>query len=156
MATTLEVLTIARTWLGTPFCHQGRTKGYGADCFGFIVETFREAGVLQALCLPQTYDNKTYSRYPASYGLLDALDAVLSPGHLRQPTAGQLAVFVAGAREPSHLGLLTERTPLTLIHAWNARVSSRARVIEHRFSAQWRARLARVYWLPLEDTPWHG
>jgi hypothetical protein len=27
----------ARTWIGTPFHHQGRLKGVGCDCLGLIV-----------------------------------------------------------------------------------------------------------------------
>ncbi len=45
MATGLEVVRVARTWLGTPYHHQGRVKGAGVDCAGLSVGVAKELGL---------------------------------------------------------------------------------------------------------------
>lgn len=48
-----EIIAIARTWLGTPYHHQAKTKSVGTDCLGLIL------GVLQEYSgsLPATIPN---------------------------------------------------------------------------------------------------
>ena len=41
MATGLDVVRMARTWLGTPYHHQGRVKGAGVDCGGLVIGVAR-------------------------------------------------------------------------------------------------------------------
>ncbi len=60
-----EIITEARSWLETPFHHQGRVRGVGVDCIGLIVE------VARALKLPSAsgglvadYDERDYPREP--------------------------------------------------------------------------------------------
>jgi hypothetical protein len=151
MVTTAQFLTAARAYLGTPFRHHGRSRA-GLDCVGLILVACRDAGLLAALRLADDYDVTHYSRYPASYALLAHLNAHLRPGDRTVPRAGQLGVFRVGAGEPSHLGILTDGgAALALLHAWNAPVVSRAKVIEHRFSPRWQGRLYATYTLPLAD-----
>ncbi len=40
-----HVVAVARTWLGTPYFHNGSIKGGGTDCGMFVLESFAEAGV---------------------------------------------------------------------------------------------------------------
>lgn len=40
------VLAEARTWLGTPYHHQGFVKGGGVDCAFLLVEVYHAAGVI--------------------------------------------------------------------------------------------------------------
>ena len=42
MITKEDVVREAKTWLGTPFHHQGRLKGVGVDCAGVIVCVAKE------------------------------------------------------------------------------------------------------------------
>jgi len=42
MAVNAEVLAVARTWIGTPYRHQGAVKGVGCDCLGLIRGIWRE------------------------------------------------------------------------------------------------------------------
>lgn len=37
-----DVLAVARTWIGTPYRHQGSMKGVGCDCLGLISGIWRE------------------------------------------------------------------------------------------------------------------
>jgi cell wall-associated NlpC family hydrolase len=45
MATRAEIIAEARTWLKTPWRHQGRLKGIGCDCVGHIVCVPRALGI---------------------------------------------------------------------------------------------------------------
>ena len=40
-----EVVEIARTYIGTPFRHQGRSKVYGVDCVGLLVCVLWECNI---------------------------------------------------------------------------------------------------------------
>lgn len=42
MSINIDVLAIARTWVGTPYRHQGAVKGVGCDCLGLIRGIWRE------------------------------------------------------------------------------------------------------------------
>lgn len=37
-----QVLSIAESWIGTPYRHQGSTKGVGCDCLGLVRGIWRE------------------------------------------------------------------------------------------------------------------
>lgn len=39
----------AKTWLGTPYHHQGRVKGAGADCGTLLCEVFETVGLMEHL-----------------------------------------------------------------------------------------------------------
>lgn len=41
-----RVVEIARTWLKTPYHHQGRVKGAGVDCAMLLCEVYHEAGLV--------------------------------------------------------------------------------------------------------------
>lgn len=134
MPTRAEILAEARTWLGTPFHHQGRVKGVGVDCVGLIVGVLRTLG-------HAPLDQTGYGREPHA-GLLEAaLEAQLMRVALdaAQPADVLLLRFV---REPQHVGLLTEAGGI--IHTYE-RVG---RVVEHRLDEAWRRRLVRAYRLP--------
>jgi hypothetical protein len=73
-----HILREARTWLDTPFCHQGRKKGVGVDCLGVLV------GVARALRLRAadgsflaTHDSLAYGHYPDEATLRAGLDGCL-------------------------------------------------------------------------------
>ncbi len=42
----LDVVRIARSWLGTPYHHRARIKGAGVDCGMIVIEVFSEAGII--------------------------------------------------------------------------------------------------------------
>lgn len=47
----------ARTWLDTPYQHQGRLKGIACDCIGLVIGTARALGISQ-------FDISDYGRRP--------------------------------------------------------------------------------------------
>lgn len=152
MCTVQTLLQIARSWLGTPFAHQGRQKGQRVDCLGLVIETCREAGLLPALGLPTTWDYVGYSRFPDQYGLVGHLDAYLLAVLVGQMRVGDVAVFQTVSGLPAHLGFVADGAqPYSLLHAYGARTARQARVLEHRFGPGWMRQVHRVYRLPLRE-----
>ncbi len=41
-ATRAKVVTVARSWIGTPYRHQASLKGVGCDCLGLLIGVWRE------------------------------------------------------------------------------------------------------------------
>jgi hypothetical protein len=52
-----QILAAARSWLGTPWRHQGRLKGVAVDCGGLIIGVGKELGLLD-------FDIRAYGRIP--------------------------------------------------------------------------------------------
>ena len=151
MPTVADLLRVARSWLGTPFEHQGRQKGVRCDCIGLIIETCREVGLVEAAGLPVGWDHVGYGRFPDSYGMTLHLLAYLTPVPRTAMRAGDVALFRTTSGQPAHMGFLADgATPLSLVHAFNARTQRMARVQEHRFSGYWLGCLHSVYRLPLD------
>lgn len=152
MCTAQTLLHIARAWIGTPFCHQGRLQGIGVDCLGLVLETCREAGLLPALGLPATWDHVGYSRFPDQYGLVAQLDTYLLAVPASQMRVGDVAVFQTASGLPAHLGFVADGAqPYSVLHALCARTARQARVVEHRFGPSWVRQVHCVYRLPLTE-----
>jgi cell wall-associated NlpC family hydrolase len=47
-----RVVEVARTWLRTPYHHQGRVKGVGVDCATLLAEVACEAGLVERVEIP--------------------------------------------------------------------------------------------------------
>ena len=119
-----ELIAIARTWLGVPWHHQGRSRA-GVDCAGLPECVLREASLL-----PAGY------RVPANYGRLPVRDELLDV--IRRwcvpapaSTAGALVTIRwPNMPGPSHIGICAGNT---IIHAY--RESSG--VVEHSYRGRW-------------------
>jgi NlpC/P60 family putative phage cell wall peptidase len=143
--TAAQLIEDARTWLGTPYRHQGSIKGLGCDCVGFLAEVAVET----RLITPQLRAEfpTDYSRQPSAGELRR-----LTSRHLRLVLFDSRApgdiVLMRFAEEPQHLGMLTAREPDYVIHC------AEKGVVEHRLDSVWRARIVRVYRFPVL-TPTH-
>lgn len=117
-----ELTTAARTWVGVPFLHQGRSRR-GVDCAGFIIELAREC----ALIPPTWRGPRRYGRFPGEN--LRALVAefctveAVGPGRL-------LLMAWDDTQRPTHMAICTGPT---LIHAYQAGGG----VVEHGYVGRW-------------------
>lgn len=142
--TRAEVQAAARTWVGVPYRHAGRSER-GLDCIGLVVVVARHFNVPHV-------DHQHYTAWPDPHGRLFAeCDQVLV---LRsdEPREGTIGVFRQdGYRLPCHVGIFTRREgSLYLVHAMLAR----RRVVEEPFTESGLGgfRLIRRYAFPaLED-----
>lgn len=134
-----NLVTEARTWRGTRFVHQGRLKGVGVDCAGFIALVAQNAGVAN-VDIPSDY--KPQEDGVAMMTLLSQhLDFVatedVQPGDV-------LALCDEALRYPDiprHLAFVTDvkDTTMFIIHA------SERGVREHRTNEHWRNRIHSVW-----------
>jgi cell wall-associated NlpC family hydrolase len=152
MPTVADVLTVARSWLHTPFAHQGRQKGIRCDCIGLVIEVCREVGLVEAAGLPQGWDHVGYGRFPDSYGLTLHLLAYLTPVRRQDMRVGDIALFQMVTGQPAHMGFLADgAAPFSLVHAFNAKTLKMARVQEHRLNGFWWQKIHSIYRLPLDE-----
>lgn len=121
---------IARKWLGTPFKHQGRSRGIGVDCAGLAIGIARDHGI-------EVHDVTGYTRLPRDDAMRQLIeqqciriDAIEIGAILYMPHAGTL-----------HLAIVTRLDPTYIIHAYQPV----GRVIEHRLDGAWLRRVQRIY-----------
>lgn len=112
-----KIVEIARTYIGTPFHHQGRKKDVGVDCVGLLVCIGAE---LQYKSKNGTefYDIKGYTRQPDGKMLLSALQEHLIEIPKEDMQPGDI-VCVAFDKHPQHVGVLADyrHGGLSMIHA---------------------------------------
>ncbi|MHC5053633.1 MAG: NlpC/P60 family protein [Planctomycetota bacterium] len=128
-----EIIREARTYLGTPFRHQGRLRGVGVDCVGLVVGVGRALGILD-------HDNTAYPRQPDGETLLAELRAHMDEVTLADVGPGDVLVFwfLRRRRWPQHIGIATD-TGIVHTHAHVGRV------VEHGLDDAWRARLCHAF-----------
>lgn len=135
MTTRADIVTEARRWLGTPFHHQGRQRGVGVDCAGLVVMTARSFGLESGYKDPLNYAPEPHDGLMRQ--VLDAHMDRIEPGQRRLADV----VWLAFARDPHHLGILTEDG--MILHAWNH--GPNPRVVEHGLRGPFLDALRRVY-----------
>jgi len=126
-----KILIEARSWVGTPWHHQGRLKHVGVDCVGLIV------GVASALGLTLE-DTTDYQRFPDGVTLAKELGRQLLL--TQKPLPGDVMLFRV-SRLPQHVAFCS---PLGVIHAHQGVKT----VVETSLSQAWRTRLFGVYSFP--------
>lgn len=123
----------ARTFLGVPFQHQGRTR-HGLDCVGLVV-------LSAVMCGIATGDFTDYTRDP-HHGLLEShLERVFGAPVADIRPGDVVAIDYKGATR--HVGIVAEYPGggLSLIHASHF---TRC-VTEHRIDDRWMKRIVGVY-----------
>lgn len=136
MTTTSDIVTAARVYIGTPFHHQQRTRGYGVDCVGLVVCAARDAGLT-------VRDVTDYSRDPDGETLVGMLSAQLDPVRIGWEAGDVMTFWVVRPGLPQHVGIFAhhaDREWPTLIHAPVGR-----KVAEHRLVPQMLEKLHSVW-----------
>ena len=130
MVTREQFLAEARSWIGTPWLHQGRNR-YGVDCIGLVLVTAWALGLTD-------YDVKGYGRVPDADFLRAECERLMVRVNEPQPGDVYLMRF---KREPQHLAIATGRG---LLHAY----AGAGRVVETSLPQQWRERIVGAYSVP--------
>lgn len=132
-----QVVDTARQWIGTPYRHQGRTKGRYVDCIGLIVGVGADLGA--TVIAPDDYSDS-----PSGAMLMekarDQFDEVTDRTH---PLPGDIMVLWGWNRnEPQHFAIRAEYGGrATMIHAF----SKRKQVVEHGIDPFWEKRLMALF-----------
>jgi hypothetical protein len=146
-----RVVAAARSLVGTPWRHQGRSAARvrgGLDCAGLVIVAGRMAGVLH-----DEADVTGYRRDPDARTMVGALAAWGRPVLVAQP--GDVAAMrVASSAYPHHVGIVSDLPDgrLGLIHSF----ASLRRVVEHALDEPGQSISVVGYWSfrGLEDEPW--
>lgn len=138
-----EVVTCARTWVGTAFQHQQRMKGVAVDCAGLVIGVARELG----LVAPE-FDITGYSRAPDGKSLIGWCDLYMARVPREQMQPGHVIV-VAFDRDPQHMGILGDYVHggLSIIHAY-CTPDGKGQVTETRLMFSRALRFVAAYALP--------
>jgi NlpC/P60 family putative phage cell wall peptidase len=134
-----DIVTEARSWLGTNYRHQGRRKGHAIDCIGFVWGVARELGYNAEI-------PSNYMRSPKSQQVLDGCDKWLVRVEREELKPGDVLILWGDERgEAQHFAIVGEVSMRpTMIHAW----SKQKKVVEHGITDFWRLRLVAKYEFP--------
>lgn len=124
-----SVVDVARSWVGTPFLHQGRSRA-GVDCVGLLVV------VAQDLGLP-IHDFTRYGRVPHPRRMGEELARQMDRISIGQAGPGDV-FWLAWRDVPQHLAILTDGG---MIHSFQ----TAGQVIEHPIDQTWRARVRGAF-----------
>lgn len=138
----IDVVGIARSWMGTPYVGQASVKGAGADCAGLVRGIWREIFGADPEDLPD---------HAPDWGEVGGKDAVseLAARYLcpvvADPRAGDILLFrMRRGAAARHFGIMTRAGPTgAFIHAYE-----RHGVIESPLSVPWQRRLAASFRFP--------
>lgn len=119
----------ARSWVGVPFLHQGRSR-QGIDCIGLVLVAMWRTGALS-----ESYHVADYGRLPHKDRLLNALR--LDCARIEHPVPGCL-VGIRWTRSVAHVALCTGPT---IIHSYEG-VGC---VVEHSYASRW-VRMTHSLW----------
>ncbi len=138
-----RTVTIARSWIGTPYRHQASLKGVGCDCLGLLIGVWRELGRpsrsaprRDPLVPPYTPDwAEAHGREALADGLRGHLDEI-APAEARE---GDIVLFRWRAHLPAkHAGILT--APGRMVHA-----QEKTAVSEVALGDWWKRRMAAAF-----------
>ncbi|MCR8723635.1 NlpC/P60 family protein [Frigidibacter sp. ROC022] len=136
-----EIVALARGWIGTPYVHQGSTRGAGADCLGLVRGIWREALGAEPATVPAYTED--WSEAGRDERLWSAARTHLIPREGLAPGAVLLFRMRAGG-VAKHLGILAETGPRpSFIHAYSGH-----RVTESPLSAPWARRIVACFDFP--------
>lgn len=113
--TRCDIVRCARTWVGVPWKHQGRTRE-GVDCGGLILVVGWELGLLGTPADPRTYERNPNRNFMLEVCRKGKMVSV------REEQPGDVVVVKPSEalRWPSHMGIIS-RLPdgaLGIIHSY--------------------------------------
>lgn len=133
-----DIAARARTYMGVPYSHLGRSRR-GVDCIGLVICVARDLGLVAP-----DFDVAHYSRYPQA-GVLEgelAQYLLASAGDLQSGQVVTLKIH----RMPFHVGIIGTGPGGTvrLIHSY----ISTGCVCEHTLDGKWSRRISRAWTFP--------
>lgn len=134
-----EIVRMARSWVGTPYRHQGRSAR-GMDCAGPLIRIAHEIGIGHKFD-----DELIYSRNPETFSLKRKMDELLLWIEPAEIKPGDILLFRIDAY-PQHVSIAVDYYlgGLAMVHCY----SRVGKVVEHRLAKIWLARLIQAYKIP--------
>lgn len=143
MTTRTDLITEARSWIGTRFHHQGRIKKTsthrgGCDCIGFIIGVADNVGLTYKGRPFSTLDRTDYAKLPDGVQLQKAFASYLHNIPIDDRCQGDVLMFRFD-KEPQHVALVSEKE--RIIHCY---LQARG-VVEHSLDSYWQERVVAAY-----------
>jgi NlpC/P60 family putative phage cell wall peptidase len=139
----LRVVALARTWIGTPYRHQGCVRGGGADCLGLLRGIWRDlCGAEPEAVPPYTAD---WAEPSGQEALWDAARRWLVPCCAGMDRPGNVLLFrMRDESIAKHLGIAAEVGDApSFIHAYSGHG-----VVESPLSEPWARRIVARFTFP--------
>jgi NlpC/P60 family putative phage cell wall peptidase len=132
-----QIVTIARSWIGTPYIHQASLKGVGCDCLGLLRGVWRELyGVEPELPPPYSAD---WAEASGRETMADAAARHMQSVDLAGFSAGDVILFRWREGLPAkHCAVATSGE--TMVHAHDG-----ATVAEVAIGRWWRRHLVFAF-----------
>jgi cell wall-associated NlpC family hydrolase len=150
MSNRQQVVECARSFIGTPFAHAGRSKGRGLDCVGLPLMVAGELGLTDTNGQPLNGQLYTaYTPQPVDTIVLDLCATHLRRKGLQDIKPGDILVMKVPST-PCHVGILTEMhgDQLYLVHAY----TGVGKCVEQPVDVRWKRRIVAAFEFPnLED-----
>jgi len=127
-----DIVTAARSFVGVPYRHQGRTKN-GLDCVGLLIVIAHGLGI-------SDFDVSGYARNPSGNMMRRVLRHHTIQIDLSEINHGDI-LHMAFGKQPQHIAIVSNDFPIRIIHA-DAVVGS---VVEHGLDAEWRSKVRGAY-----------
>ncbi len=138
-----EIVTVARSWIGTPYVHQASCKGAGADCLGLLRGVWRAVYGAEPEAVPAYTPD--WSETDRIERLLPAAGRHLQPIGWDERKPGDALIFRMRHRGVAkHVGILScSGEAASFIHAYSGRG-----VVESPLSTAWARRVAGLFRFP--------
>jgi NlpC/P60 family putative phage cell wall peptidase len=139
----VDVVAVARSWIGTPYVHQAAAKGAGTDCLGLLRGVWREVLGAEPEAVPAyTAD---WAEPSGTEVLFEAAMRWLLPKNLSDAQPGDVLLFRMRDRGiAKHLGIQSRcGTSPRFIHAYSGH-----HVVESSLTEPWARRIAARFAFP--------
>ena len=133
-----DILVEARTWIDTPWQHQGRLKGVACDCAGLILGVGDNAGGLVLEITDAMYQKfARYGHQPLTHVMVQALAHwMIKLEHSSRALAGDV-IYRRYGENPQHLAILTGPLLEPMSGVIHALARPSRRVVEQRTDQTW-------------------
>lgn len=149
-----DIANQARTWIGTQFVHQGRSKKIdrmspgACDCIGLLLGIIKELNIVSHVQKSDKYvplhlfDQTDYARQPDGRKLKLALDTYMDQINVDDICIGDV-LLIHFSKHPQHVGIVVDgpNKSFNMIHCWGGP----DKVVEHDFSEFWRKSAIAAY-----------
>ena len=140
MITGEEIVTEARSWIGTPWKHAQALKGVGCDCIGLVGGVAANVGITDDWYTDASRAFKGYGRMPEAAKIAAGCERWMTPVAFHALQLGDILVM-RFEKEAQHFGILSQLHPRYMIHAY----AQARRVGENRIDEAWSQRIIAVY-----------
>lgn len=118
-----DIVSCARSWLGTPYQHQASCKQYGTDCLGLLRGIWREIYGAEPLSVPPYTPD--WAEQSGQETLYEAAAAVLREIDIAEARPGDVLLFRMAVGAPAkHAAILSGEDEI--IHAYWGRAVTRS------------------------------